>query len=97
MSIGDIVEYTTKVLDNSNETYCKLVGELEQYIQKEIVEYIMHDDVRVIIGSQWVVIRIPADVVLDASDLLTIELYFDCKFVETIQLTDYRQYEFRWR
>ena len=95
-NIGDIIKNATKLTSSSNETYCRIVGELEQYIQSEVMDYVESDDVRIMIGSHWLSIRLPDWIQWDAGDLLTVELRFNCKFVETTPLTRYRQYEFEW-
>lgn len=95
-NIGDTIKNVTKLTNSSNKTYCRIVDVLEQYIQYEVRDYIESDDVKIIIGSQWLRIRIPDYIQWDASDLLTVELKYNCKFVETTSLTDCRQYIFEW-
>jgi hypothetical protein len=94
--IKDMLIHSTNILNNSNDTYCRIVSDLEWNIKQEIKEYVGDDDVVVFIGTHLLSIRLPDYIEWDASDLLTVELRYDCKFVKTIQLSDARQYEFKW-
>lgn len=91
-----IKKFITKIVRNMENCNIMAIVEVENKIKREIAEYNENFDVTVEVSTHRLCIKLPDYIRWDASDLLTIELYFNCTFVQTTFSRGYRIYEFKW-